>query len=177
MGRLVSIIKENWKDPVWSKVIATGIIAVLGFILTSLYSLVVSLIKSISFKDAFQTIIDFLSQEVLFNLGIFVVLIILYIVLTMNQLTSFVSNIYIKITSSKSEDVKEQKIELPRATDCSTSLFHQRMTSAFPGIRDVTWFDNSKIALYRLEILLREPLRFKSDLRDFESDPIWWIFW
>ena len=174
MRRLVSIIKENWKDPVWSKVIAAGIIAALGFILTSLYSLVVSLIQSISFKEAFQTIIDFLLQDVSLNLGVIGVLAVLYITLTLNQLTSFISNIYIKIISPKTDD-DEEKIELPRATEHSTSLFYQRMASAFPGIRDVTWFDNPKVALDRLEILLREPLRFKSDLRECESDPIWWF--
>lgn len=175
MRRLISIIKENWKDPVWSVIIASGIITILGFILTTLYSLALSLIQSISFKVAFETIIDFLNKEVTLNLSVIFVLILLYLTMTLNHLTSFISNIYIKIINPKKNKIEEKKIELPKATDHSTSLFYQRMASAFPGVRDITWFDNPKIALDRLEILLREPIRFKSYLGEFDSDPIWWF--
>jgi len=48
MKKLILTLKANWKDPVWSKVIAAVIITVSGFILTTLYSFVKSLISDVS---------------------------------------------------------------------------------------------------------------------------------
>ena len=174
MKKLILIIKVNWKDPVWSKVIATGIIATFSFFFTSLYSLILSIIDSISFKDAFQTITDFFDKEVSVNIGVIAVLVILYITLTLNPFISFIVSLFNKITSPKREK-KEKSTELASATEYSTSFFNQRMASAFPGIRDIAWFDNPIIALDRLEILLKEPLMFKLGSKQFESDPIWWF--
>lgn len=175
MKKIILIIKENWKDPVWSKVIAAGIIAILGFLLTTLYSLVISLIDSISFKDSINEVLTFLDNEIKISIWLVLVLSILYLILIFNPVISFIVNVTRKISSPKTNIIEEKKPELPRATEHSTSLFYQRMASAFPGIRDVTWFNEPNVALDRLEILLKNPLRFKSDLRECESDPIWWF--
>lgn len=50
----------------------------------------------------------------------------------------------------------------------STSFFDFRIRSAFPGVRGLQIFDNPKICVDRLEILLREPLS-NTNLKD----PIW----
>jgi len=48
MKRLILAIKENWKDPVWSKVIATVIISVSGFVIANIYALIKFLFLNIS---------------------------------------------------------------------------------------------------------------------------------
>lgn len=50
----------------------------------------------------------------------------------------------------------------------STSFFDFRIRSAFPGVRGLQTFDDPKICVDRLEILLREPLS-NTNLKD----PIW----
>jgi hypothetical protein len=175
MKKLILTIKENWKDPVWSKVIATGIISVSGFILTALYSLIISLFIKISFADALNEVGTFLNKNIDLKVWSIIALSVLYLILVFNQFTSLIKNIFIKLKSPRTKTKKPAEPEAPRATEHSTSLFYQRMASAFPGIREVTWIENPKDATNRLEILLRKPLRFKSDLREFESDPIWWF--
>ena len=49
------------------------------------------------------------------------------------------------------------------------------MSTAFPGVRGLKWFENPSEAVKRLEILLKEPLRFKSTNYECESDPFWWF--
>ena len=91
------------------------------------------------------------------------------------SITKFLNDIKIFKKDKKSNDKHPKDKELPRATEHSTSLFYQRMASAFPGVREITWFDNPKIAVQRLMILLREPLKFGSGSHDCEPDPFWWF--
>ncbi len=175
MNKLILAIKENWKDPVWSKVIAAGIISVAGFILTTLYSLIKSLFTKISFGDALNEVGTFLNKNIDLKVWLIIALSVLYMILVFNQFTSLIKNIFIKLKSPRTKTKEPTEPEVPRATEHSTSLFYQRMASAFPGIREVTWIENPKDATNRLEILLQKPLRFKSDLGEFESDPIWWF--
>jgi len=53
----------------------------------------------------------------------------------------------------------------------SASFFAQRFAEAFPGVRQVTWYDRRE-AVKRLKVLLQEPLVFKSD--HGYTIPIWW---
>jgi hypothetical protein len=50
------------------------------------------------------------------------------------------------------------------------------MCSAFPGVRDLEWINDSKVALKRLSIILKNPLAFswieEKGLR-LTSKPIW----
>lgn len=56
-----------------------------------------------------------------------------------------------------------------------TDFFAHRISQSYPGIRGLHWFDDSELALDRLQILLKEPLRFeKSDERAY-TDPFWWF--
>lgn len=53
----------------------------------------------------------------------------------------------------------------------SRSLFAERFAHAFPGVREVAWFD-SATALDRLLILLAEPLSYHPD--EQKAPPFWW---
>jgi hypothetical protein len=55
----------------------------------------------------------------------------------------------------------------PTLGENSTTFFHKRFSSAFPGVRGIAWF-NGKEAVDRLMILLKPPLDFK------DGSPIWW---
>lgn len=173
MKKLILTIKENWEDPVWSKVIAAGIISFAGFFLTALYSFIKSLFTSISFGDAFKEVYTFLNKNIDLQVWLIIALSALYLILVFNHFISLIKNIFIKLKSSPIKTKELAEPVVPQATEHSTSLFYQRMAGAFPGIRKVTWFENPKDATNRLEILLQKPLRFKSNSREPESDPIW----
>jgi len=172
---IILIIKENWKDPVWSKVIATTIITVTGLILTTLYSIVKSLITKSSFTETFNDLIVFFNKTVEIKMWLPVLLFIIYIILISNQIIVLIKNVIMKVKNSQSITKKINEKGKPIATEQSTSFFYQRMASAFPGIREVTWFENPKEATDRLEILLQEPLIFKSNTGKGEVDPVWWF--
>ena len=176
MRKIILTIKENWNDPVWSKVIATSIITLLGFVFTTLYALFKFLIAKISFTDSFLNIWSFLGNTVSINNWIIIILLIIYPILVIKPLIKFLRDVFRKILSPKEESLKQdEEIILPRANENSTSLFSQRMAIAFPGIREITWFDNSKIARQRLEKLLKQPLNFRDGTLEYEVDPIWWF--
>lgn len=175
MKKLIFTIKENWKDPVWSKVIATAIISVSGFILGLIYALIRYLYLKISFSDSFHKVWEWLNFDITFKIWILFILIAVYLILVLKPVLKFMGDILSKLKSPKKRKAKQENNQLPRATENSTSLFYQRMASAFPGVRDIKWFDNPNIATKRLEILLKEPLKFSSGGYDCESDPIWWF--
>ena len=52
-----------------------------------------------------------------------------------------------------------------------TIFFNERMCDAFPGIRDLNIINNASAAINRLNILLRQPLKY-----EHRSSPIWVIF-
>lgn len=174
MKRIILTIKENWKDPVWSKVISAVIIAVGGFILTTLYSLVKSLISGLSFDNVLREVYTFFNSDISINLWILIVLIFFYFILIFKPIITFYNQIVTKLKNPR-KVTEQTHQESPRATEHSTSLFHYRMAGAFPGVRGVKWFEDAKIATKRLEILLQEPLRFSAGSKEAESDPIWWF--
>lgn len=57
---------------------------------------------------------------------------------------------------------------LPKLTKHSTVFFAERFASAFPGITDITWFEEREDIKDRLERLLKQPLVFEN------KNPIWW---
>lgn len=56
----------------------------------------------------------------------------------------------------------------------STTFFSDRFSSAFPGIRGVTWFDNQNEAIQRLSKLLEPPLIFEKKDGNSSHHPVWW---
>ncbi len=59
------------------------------------------------------------------------------------------------------------------ATESSTAFFASRFREAFPGIREVTWFEAEQ-AVERLSVLLESPLAF-SVKGGGNYQPIWWF--
>jgi hypothetical protein len=175
MKRLILTIKENWNDPVWSKVIATVIISISGFLLTNIYALIQYLFREISFADTFQKIIEWLSNDIKLEIWIVIILVVIYAILMLKSIVKFLDDIKSNIKAPKNKTIQYEETKLPKASEYSTSLFYQRMACAFPGVRDITWFENPKIATKRLMILLKEPLKFSSGNPEFESDPFWWF--
>mgnify|MGYP001338840797 CR=1 FL=1 len=175
MKKIILTIKENWKDPVWSKVIAAGIITIITSVLTALYAFIKMLYSKISFEESFQSILSFINEDFTIKIWGSIALLIFYAILIFKPTSNLIQEILFKIRNPKIKEKKCEKPKLKNATEHSTSLFYQRMASAFPGVRDVKWFTDTKEATSRLEILLQNPLRFKSDSNELESDPIWWF--
>ena len=66
------MIKKIWKDPVWSKVIAVGIIALISLI----YAKIKSVSDEISFVDALKSLLD-IKISVVYAIGIIIAFLIL----------------------------------------------------------------------------------------------------
>ncbi len=172
MDKWIEKIKEYWKDPVWSKVIAAGIIFIIGTLLTSLYAIFQTIFSKISFIDTFKSIRNFLAKDITSPLWTLVLLGIVFLILTLKPIVLFCKEILNKIRKPKTI---KSKNEIPFATEHSTVLFSYRMAKAFPGLRDLAWFNKPAEAIQRLQLLLKEPLRFKNGSMECESDPIWWF--
>ncbi|WP_263227095.1 toll/interleukin-1 receptor domain-containing protein [Pseudomonas alabamensis] len=63
-------------------------------------------------------------------------------------------------------------LELPKPkpilNTSSTAFFSERFGLAFPGVRGIAWFEEPKVAVDRLCLLLKEPLVFSN------TSPVWW---
>ncbi len=70
---------------------------------------------------------------------------------------------------------KRKTVDEETISELSTYFFANKVSDAFPGIREVTWYNNSD-ALYRLEELLKPPIFFKKTKgENVVNDPIWWF--
>lgn len=56
----------------------------------------------------------------------------------------------------------------PKLLQSSAAFFSERFGQAFPGVRGIQWFDDPKVAVDRLCLLLKDPLVFSN------TSPIWW---
>ncbi len=171
MKKAVTIIQENWKDPVWSKVISAGIIAVISFILASIYALIKNIFSKVPFTESFNSLTIFFNKDIEIKIWLLILLLVFYLILITNSAKEFFNNIYLKI---KTKD-KQIDDRVKHPGESSTSFFYRRMASAFPGERGVCWFNDPFEATKRLNILLREPLCFEFEKREFATDPIWWF--
>lgn len=77
-------------------------------------------------------------------------------------------------TDQENNDIESKNITKVKSFPNSTTFFSDRFSSAFPGIRGVTWFENQNEAIQRLSKLLEPPLVF--ELKDGTSrhHPVWW---
>lgn len=66
------MIQKLWKDPVWSKVIAVGILGIISLI----YAKIISTTEEITFSQAYQRIFD-IKIRLIYIIGIILLLIIL----------------------------------------------------------------------------------------------------
>jgi len=163
---------KYWNDPVWSKVIANAIIAIVGGVLTIIYALIKSYHEKVSFVSTISKIIGFFKSSTPINnlallLSTLLLLSLLWIFFDDNALRR-------KTRRSSFEDVEKPK-ELPRITQESTVFFSYRISKAFPGQRGLKWYEG-KTAIERFKILFQEPLKFKpSEAYGIMTDPIWWF--
>ncbi|WP_163397471.1 hypothetical protein [Flavobacterium fluviatile] len=168
MNKWIGKIKEYWKDPVWSKVIAAGIIFILG----TIYAIIQSIVSKISFLDIPESIYGIIKKVITLPLWILLLFSAAFLIFTLKPIVSFSKELIDKIRKPK---IVNQKEKIPNATENSTVLFSYRMAKAFPGVRDLVWFNEPCEAKKRLLLLLTKPLRFKNGSFECESDPIWWF--
>ena len=69
-----------------------------------------------------------------------------------------------------SKELDDQKFTHYQNT---TSLFSDRFSRAFPGVRSIQTFDSPSEAIVRLSRLLEAPLAVK--MNDQEAQPVWWF--
>lgn len=177
-------LKKIWHDPVWSKVIAGGLI----FLISQIVILIWGWINLLNFKGAYQKLFSLLNNS--FSICGWLILI---------GTISFLLLIYISIIkkiSKKEKRADEAKIfpnqtgisqEKPRPemptrpeplviTEPPTIFFDRRFCDAFPGIEQgYMWFTKQSDIKHRLSILLAPPTKF--DLNEgygTTTDPIWW---
>lgn len=167
-------LTKYWNDKVWSTVIATAIVTISGSILTSIYFIFEKLISKIPFHDTYDSISIYFTHEITITRIWFIITILLVLIILFKPIFNFSKALIKKLRELGNKKRIAQK-ELPIAHNISTAMFYERMASAFPGIRDVTWFNDPKLARKRLEILLREPLIYKSRNGTGESNPFWWF--
>ena len=91
MTKLFEKLKEYWKDAVWSKVIAAGIIFVLGTIFTTLYAIFKIIYSKISFKDTFESIEKILTKEITIQIWFFLLILIVFLIFSLIFVLGFFS--------------------------------------------------------------------------------------
>jgi hypothetical protein len=167
--------QKYWHDPVWSKVIATGIITIAGSVFSAIYVLIKSLHEKVSFKSAAGQVIDYFKLTTKVNNLLLCLLLLIFFVTVYTFLKSLIADIIKKITTKTAVVENPQEVsELPTITEHSTVFFSDRLAQAFPGQRGLMWYE-AKTAVERFRILFQEPLRFKSGGYDCMGDPIWWF--
>ena len=176
MNNTNKFIKKYWKDPVWSKVIAAGIISLLTFIIGVFYTLFQLIYNQIPFIEISQKLIIILTHDFKISIWLGLLLVFTFLTLTFKQITYLFRGIYYKLRNFKIKTTGSNiKEELPLPLGYSTKVFSERMSKVFPGTLDIKWFTKSKEATDRLELLLKKPLQFKTGYKDAESDPFWWF--
>lgn len=180
--------QKIWKDPVGSKLIAAAIIGLISPIIILLWSL----IKQISFKASFYSIISVLNYMIEIPLWILLLtLIVLFFLVCALLKKAKLKFAYHPLSKSieefpnendtqagnrntSDEDEKDSnKLVIRKAP---TVFFHERICDAFPGVEDYKWIEDPYVAIERLSILLQNPVYFDESYgHGTTSDPIWWF--
>lgn len=170
MKKYLLKIKENWGDPVWSIVIAFLITSLIGGVMTVLYTLILSLYHSISFRQEVIGIWSLLNSKIEVDIWLLLLFAVLFSIITFTLFTKIV----IRLNKEFRKVDKIEKHELPIAPPNTTTFFETRIASAFPGLRGIAKFNNPKEATNRLELLLKDPIKFDPN-SESEARPIWWF--
>lgn len=153
--------------------ISTGIIAVIGAILTSIYVFLKSIISKISFKESFLSLTEFLKKSTEVNNFLLIALFFFWIITVINFF------IKLKQEVTKKRQLTKKKIgskELEFLGLDPIVFFSYRLASAFPGQRGLKWYNDPKTAVERLEILFQNPITFKPNIENgLPYSPIWWF--
>lgn len=164
------IIKQAWRDPVWSNVIALFIVG----IVSSRYISARSIIENISFRQSWSTAIAFLGKATpINNLIIILITVILVTLVTWiyhNKKRGQNSLSEHKMNSAEKIEMMDDSPEHHNSYSGSPVVFFaDRVAMSFPGVRGFQWLNDQNDALNRLSVLLQGPLTFKSNA------PIWWL--
>ncbi len=178
-NKTIKLIRDNWTDPVWSKVISAIIISIGSFILGLIYFAIKALWESDSLSNGLKSFWHFLNTNTTLVLKNYVIglfsIFILSVIIPLIQLFRTRKKFEQKEGKEPESNLLEQtQLEKPLIYDKSTVFFDDRMANAFPGQRGLQWFKNSAIATDRLQILLADPLRFHPNSKEM-SDPVWWF--
>lgn len=173
--------KKIWNDPVWSKVIASVIIAALfglgGYLWNffnkinyprEAYGNFTSYLK-ILYEKSPISFIGYTISIILISYSVIIIFNKFYIVSkTIILIDRF--RIYLMQKSGHFTDHNFLQTKKP------STFFSYRITDAFPGLRGLHWVENSEIAVKRLEIILRNPLSFSTKENNMlvSYTPIWW---
>ncbi len=164
-----NIIKKNWSDPVWSKVIAGTILALTGTIVTTGYVLIQTLIAKVPFSLVLKQIRDFLLGNS--SINNFVIILVSATLIYVSII--FIWKLYVKLFK-KIPIPKRKSIVLPEIRETSTSFFSQHIAAAFPGQREIVWYDKPKEVVNRLKVFFQGPIHFSPTSQyETSSEPIW----
>lgn len=168
-NRLLDLIKSAsfWKN-VAASIVATIILVFLGLIGGFIKSLVTNTDIISAVEDVLKVLFTKLPIPLILIIFIIILLILVIsnLILNFDKIRGLLRRKFIKKKNKKSGAIEEANLH-------DTVLFNYRMSSAFPGVRNLEWFTDSKIALERLSIVLKFPLKFNNLNREFTSQPIW----
>ena len=173
-------IKKFWNDPVWSKVIAAGIITVLSAVIGFVWIVVLYFWQQLypnHVKTFFEFALNYLSSSTIVNNGIIWLFGILFLALAIIVFYSIFS-LFLKKKNAEESAFSDDKNELPVFNfSNSAGFFDMRLGKAFPGVRGLVWFESPDEAIKRIKILLEEPLVFKGsiNLDNSRNHPLWWF--
>jgi len=172
--KILKVIKNNWKDPVWSKVIAWAIIGILTLIITSLWMLFKLVVKDVAFSSLLKQVIDNVSSSDSIPRWLLYIL----IAITSTSIISLILQILKRFKKDETINEPTIKNEETENHEHSDVLFYYRLTEAFPGQRGLVWKDKNE-AVKRLSIIFKEPFYFKRSANisnhSPEHDPFWWF--
>lgn len=176
-------IKTIWHDPVWSKVIAGGLL----FLFSQVAILIWGWINLLNFKSAYQHIFTLLINSysiagwiILLGAISFLSLILILIKKIIQKqekgtLDAVLSE-QTEISQAKSKPKMPKQSEPLVITEPPTIFFDRRFCEAFPGIEQgYQWFTKQRDIQHRLSILLASPTKFDNNVGyGTTTDPIWW---
>ncbi|NQX54406.1 hypothetical protein HQN86_12345 [Pedobacter panaciterrae] len=171
--KIIVLIKNNWNDPVWSKVISAIIITVGGSILTLGWIGIKSLIDNASLLSSLKKFWFFLIEKVTISVNWLTLC--LVVVIGLSFLIPFILTLAGKIKANIEPEVEkdDEPAELEIIHDRSTIFFDYRLADAFPGLPGIKWHSGAEAAR-RLGIVLKQPLRFSPESPQI-NNPVWWF--
>jgi len=173
-----NFIRKTWEDPVWSKVIAAGIV----FILSQILIFVWGLITKLNFTQVYGQIFEFLKTTYIvkgwFLSILFSVIIICLVVIFLRKKPQTQTLEEKNENKSKEKQIdKSDEIIETEIREEPTVFFHRRLCNAFPGFsHGYQEFKSKRDIRNRLKILLASPLSFdKGEGHGIDRTPIWWF--
>ena len=140
MRKLLRFIKTKWADPVWSKVFAAGIIA----LISTVGLFIVSLIKKIPFAELWTNAISYLTNRYL-SVSYLALVIIAFILLVLLIPMIRLKVIQFQLRHLKfPQNLKSTKLNLENFLQGTWELVYKHSDSTLDGIETVRFVDGNK---------------------------------